>query len=298
MTLLDLPTLHAIYTVAGDIDLLKASIASIYGGVDGITIVTGYDRDWAGNKRDPGDLAEFVLSRIGDPDRKINLIVTDETNEARSRNRAMDFVAPRKDSLRVRRQAPSDSSLSVPNYFLIIDADEIYEHDGLLALRRHVAVHRRPAYRVPCVRYFKYWTFRVTGYEWAVSLVRADVRLPYLRLRPARLSRRLIARVPGLPQSLSVWLRRFEDISPAIAVFHHGSYVGPRGRIEEKLRSFGHAHEVDDSWLDRVWADFSESTRDFNPAYPDMFSRAKVIALEDLPVEIRNYPWPPGYLSG
>src|SRR6185436_12739632 len=98
-----------------------------YDHVGGITVITTHDRDWHGQPRDAGELVALVLSRQLDPEHKIELAIVNETNEARSRNRAMDLAAPRATSLRVRQQHAADGPHETPDYFLIIDADEIYE---------------------------------------------------------------------------------------------------------------------------------------------------------------------------
>jgi hypothetical protein len=291
------PRIHAIYAVAGDHDLFRASLRSIYDQVDGVTVVTGYDRDWSGAERSSAGLVADLLDGDLDPERRVQLIVERETNEARSRNRAMDFAAGSVRSRRVRLQSEHDQMLQPPDYFLIIDADEVYEEGAIDRLREYVTEHPRAIYRVGARRYFKYWTYRVTGLEYSISLVRADVRLPYLRRLVVPVPRRAVARIPALPARARDLALGFHDVPPDVAVFHHGSYVGPRDRIVGKLASFGHAHEVAPGWLERVWDGFDPAMRDFNPAYPGVFAACEEIAPDDLPVEIRQHAWPVGYLA-
>jgi hypothetical protein len=288
---------HAIYSVLDDAPLFRASVRSIYDHVDGITVITTHDRDWHGRPRDADELVALILSRELDPQHKIELAVVNETNEARSRNRAMDLAAPRSESLRVRQQHQSDTPHEIPDYFLIVDADEIYEAEALTRLKAYAARCRRPFYRVACIRYFKRWNYRIDGLEWMVALVRADRRLPYLRLRRTNVVRRAAARVPRLPDGIRIALRGFEDVPPEVAVFHHGSYVGPRRRIKAKLESFGHSAEVAPGWLEDVWDTWTPDRRDFNPAYPTLFSRAERVDATALPAEIVEHAWPAGYLD-
>lgn len=290
-------SLHAVYAVAGDADLLRASIASVYAEVDGITIVTGHDRDWMGRARSPGGTAEAVLARLGDPERKITLVVLDESNEARTRNRAMDLAAPRRRSLAVAAQSALDRPLRPPDYFLVVDADEIYEAGALGRLKAHAARGRLPVYRVAAVRYFKRWNWRVSGLEWLTALVRADVRLHRLRNPRVAPARRVLARLPLLPRGARARVLGAEDVAPEVALFHHGSYVGPRARIAEKLASFGHAAAVAPGWLERVWDGFHPGLRDLNPVYPGLYPAVERVDLARLPPEIRDHPWPPEYLE-
>ncbi len=289
--------IHAIYAVAGDEDLFPASLGSIYDQVDGITVITGYDTDWSGAARRSDRMVDGLLRGDLDPDRRVQLLIERETNEARSRNRAMDFAAGSASSRRVRQQSKRDRPLTPPDYFLIIDADEVYEAGSIDRLRAYMDQHRRAIYRVGARRYFKHWTYRVTGLEYSISLVRADVRLPYLRRLVVPTPRRAVAKIPGLPGRLRDAALGYHDVPPDVAVFHHGSYVGPRRRISDKLASFGHAHEVAPDWIDRVWEDFDPAMRDFNPAYPSVFPACEQIVTSDLPAEIRDHKWPVGYLS-
>jgi hypothetical protein len=289
--------IHAIYAVLDDAELFSASLRSIYDHVDRITVTTTHDRDWHGVARGPSAITAAVLSRELDPERKIDLIVTSETNEARARNRAMDHAAPRPASRRVRREHELDAELVPPDYFLIIDADEIYEAEHLERLKAYVATERRALYRVACKRYFKRWNYRVAGHEWAVCFVRSDTRLPYLRMRKVALPRRVLAKVPGMPARAIAALRGFVDIPVEVGVFHHGSYVGPRSRIAAKLGAWGHASEVVPNWMEEVYDPWTPEAHDFNPVYRGLFPSATQLAVDELPPEIVDWRWSSDYLD-
>lgn len=289
--------LHAIYLVLGDAAFLEASVRSIYEWVDGITVVTTYDRDWCGKTRPPDDAVRMVLERLFDPDRKIDLIIASETNEARSRNRAMDFANPTHRSRRVRKQHAGDLPLPQPDYFLIIDPDEIYDVDGVQRLAEYASRDRLPIYRVAAHRYFKRWIYRVDGFEWSTALVRADMRLKSLRNWEPAFWRRVARAAPGLSPRARSRILCIADVPPEIVVFHHGSYVGPRERIVAKLASFGHAAEVRRGWLEAVYDRWTPASRNFNPVWPELYPSAEEIPLSALPPAIRESTWPDGYLT-
>lgn len=289
--------IHAIYLCLGDAEFLEPSVRSIYDDVCGITVVTTLDRDWQGKPRRRDEVVDSIASRAFDPDRKIDLIVSNETSEARSRNRVMDWAAPCRRSLKVRRQHAGDADLPPVDYFLIVDPDEIYDRGAIARMAELVAQSRLPVYRAAGVRYFKRWTYRVDGLEWSTVLVRADWRLTYLRNWVPALWRRAFGKAPFLPRRLKDRVRRVADIPSEIAVFHHGSYVGPRARIVEKVKSFGHSHEVSDDWLSTVYDAWTLASRDFNPAYPELYPSAARIALAELPEAVREHAWPPEYLD-
>jgi hypothetical protein len=288
---------HALYVALNEHEFFEASVRSIYDHVDRITVITTYDRDWHGRSRQPDQLVPSILARTDDPDRKIDLIVSSETSEARSRNRAMDYANPSRASRKVKRQHLLDADSPAVDYFLIVDADEIYEGAALERLYAHVAQHRLPLYKVGLVRYFKRWTHRIDGYEWSTAMIRSDLRFDKLRNRTPNLAQRAFGKAPKVSDDLKSRVRRYEEVDPKVAVFHHGSYVGPRSRIVDKLAAFGHAHELQPNWLENVYDRWTPASRNFHPVVPEWFPSAQEIAVADLPPEIAKHPWPPGYLT-
>lgn len=288
--------LHAIYLSLGDSVFFEASLRSIYQDVEGIAVVTTYDRDWNQAHHEPDDLVFRILSRGLDPDHKIEVLVLNETNEARCRNRAMDAADPRGRSRRVRRQHARDHDRPPVDYFLIVDPDEIYERGALRRLAEHAARRRLPIYRLGAVRYFKRWVYRVDGLEWSTALVRSDHRLSDARNWAIPFWRRAASRLPFLAADLRSAIRRVEDVPADVAVFHHGSYVGGKERIAHKLTASAHAALFSTDWLERVWEGWTPEMKDFNPAWPALYPSAQEVAVESLPAEIADFPWPPGYL--
>jgi hypothetical protein len=290
-------SIHAIYVVLNEASLLRASLASVYDYVDGATVITGYDRDWQGGFHQPDDLVNSLLDRSLDPDRKVNLVVTHESNEARSRNRAMDFACPSDRSQRVLSQHAQDHKLARTEYFWIIDADEIYESKAVPGLIDYVRSHRKPFYQVASYNYFKRWNYRIDGLQWFTSFVRSDRRCGALRNPYPGTWSKLVHRVPALSEDRRSSLLRISRVPPDIATFHHGTYVGPRQRIEAKLRGFGHNDQVAPDWITRVWDRWDASARNFHPVIPSAFSAAQRVSMDQLPSEIRRWSWPPGYID-
>jgi hypothetical protein len=238
-----------------------------------------------------------VLGRAFDPDRKIELLVGAQSNEARSRNRVMDLVAPRGGAGDVAAQGAYDIAPEPPDYFLVVDPDEVWTGEDLERLRAFVARDRLPCYRAGAHRYFKRWRYRIEGLEWSTVAIRADVRFHDLRNIRYPLWRRTGSRVPVLPSSLRQRIRRCADVPADVAVFHHGSYVGPRDRIAAKLRSFGHAHQVQPGWMEEVWDLWTPEMRDLNPAWPELYPAARRIDIDELPPAVRAHRWPPEFLD-
>lgn len=288
--------LHAIYAVLNDLDLFRASLASIYDHVAGVTVTTGYDRDWLGVPQPVEGIVDAILSREVDPDRKIDLIVGWEPNESRARNRAMDFADPQRRSRKVLAQHPADRPPLPADYFLIIDSDEIYEGRTLERLKRYVAQGGRRYYQVAACQYFKSWNYRVEGHEWFTAFVRADRRVGSSRNPfPNHVSR--VAHRLGVRPDLADRVTGLTRIPVEIGVFHHGSYVGPRSRIEQKIRTSSHAHLVRPNWLEEVWDNWHPGLFNLHPVDPGAIPSASAVDVRNLPVEITGRAWPSGYLD-
>jgi GT2 family glycosyltransferase/tetratricopeptide (TPR) repeat protein len=62
-------------------------------------------------------------------------------------------------------------------------------------------------------------------------------------------------------------------LGPEHGVLHHLSYAGPDERIQKKIRSWGHRHEVVDGWYERVWLrwDNDRLMRDLHPTHPPAY---------------------------
>ena len=290
-------TFHAIYVALGEAEFAEASIRSIYDSVIGITLITNHDVDFHRVPRTPDRLLDDLLSRRYDPERKIDIIVSSETQDARSRNRAMDYADPSGRSRAVRGQHELDVDPPRPDYFLVVDSDEVWEKRHLEGLRAWAARDRLPLYRVPCIRYFRDWTTRIEGYEMTPVLFRPDIRLTWVRGWEAHRFRRGIARfTPMLTLRMRERIRGVSMVPIDVARFHHGSYVGPRERVAAKVSSSPHAHEIRAGWLEEVYDRWYEGMRDFHPVEGRHYPSASRLSVEELPPEIRDFNWPPGYI--
>jgi hypothetical protein len=288
--------LHAIYTVLGELDLFRASLASIYPFVEGVTVVTTYDRDWHREAVAPDQLVEEILQRGCDPDRKVDLLVSRETNEARNRNKAMDFAAQFGRHRRVVQQHSDDPVAPDIDYFWVVDADEIYTADDVRRLAAHLARTRRRFYQIQGITYFKTWNHPIEGEHHYTSFVRSDQRLGMRRNPRPNLLSRVLARLP-LPEKMLLRAQGIDRVPKEVGVFHHGAYVGPRDRISQKVSSFSHSDEIPARWLSEVWDQWTPQTRNFHPVEPSAFPGARDIPTSALPPEIRDFPWPDGYLE-
>ncbi len=291
------PSVHAVYHALNDEEFFAASLSSVYPFVSGVTVVTRYDRDRHGGEVAPAGLVDLLLSRALDPDRKVNLIVTTEGSEPGSRNRAMAFAAA---SARVVPPPPATATITEPDLFWHVDADEVYDPADVVRLFAWVGEHRARAYRLQLRTYFRTWNWRVEEKGSFVALTRpgfsfGHVRDPYpsVWLRGwAKLARM------GVVSEQQARRRVGELLVPAsVAVCHHGSYVGPREKIEAKLKRSAHRFETVDGWLEQTWDTWTPQARDFHPTHPSRFPSAVHVPTGQLPPAIRDHRWPQGWIE-
>lgn len=283
-----------------DPEFLEASLRSVYPHITGATVITRYDRDRWDQPVVPDRTVELLLSREIDPERKVNLIVSNEESEPRQRNRAMAFNhLPR----RGRRVVPTFEGpplLTPPDYFWIIDADEIYDDDNVARLKAYIARHPAQSYLVWADSYFRTWNWRIEEDGWYVAVVRpgfwfGHIRQPYPGPRVRAFEKLAAKRV--LPERVAYRFLRSRCVPRDVAVFHHGSYVGGRDRIEQKFATSGHRPDLVDSWMERVWDNWTPDMRDFHPLEPARFPSATFVPTADLPPAIREHRWPAGWID-
>jgi len=290
---------HAIYLVLNDFRLFPASLRSIYAHISGATVITSYDRDRFGSPVTPDATVTSLLSRELDPERKVNVIIATEGSEAALRNRAMAFACPAPQASRIRDREQGLPVTPRPDWFWIVDADEIYEAAAVHRLKQFVREHRAPAFLAGSYSYWRSWNWRIEESSHRVVLVEPGLwfdHLRHLHLSPvARLARKLhhLHIAPDRAAAPFIGMRVPRDV----AVFHHGDWIGDRGRIEAKLASSGHRSQFLDGWLERVWDPWTPEMRDLHPFDPPVFPRAEHVSTSDLPAEIRDHAWPDGWLE-
>ncbi len=290
---------HAIYRILNDGEFLEASIRSIYPHITGATIITSYDRDNWNRAVEPDGTFVRLLTREFDPERKINLIVTAETNEPMLRNLAMANALPPRGARRAHTAAGA-AFVARPDYFWIVDADEIWDDQNVARLKEYIRTHRAQAYLVHAWSYFRSWNWQIEERGWYVSVVRPGFWFGHIRQWRMGFRVRLglkIASLRFLPQPLGYRILRANVVPPGVARFHHGSYIGDRGRIAAKLASSPHREDMISAWLERVWDGWGPGLRNFHPLDPERFPVATHVPTSDLPGVITGAPWPPGWLE-
>lgn len=291
---------HAIYVVLNDGEFLPASIRSVYDHITGATVITSYDRDRWDRPVRPDSPIDAVLSRELDPDRKINVIASVEVSESRLRNHAMAYALPPR---RGRRIVPSERGLTRipdPDYFWIIDADEVYDETSIHGLKAYIAEHPAQTYFLRPMSYFKSWNWQIEDQGHLLAVMRPHRWFGHLRHRLVTPWVRVMQKLSHegvLPQDLAFRAFGARIVPRDLVTFHHGNYVGDRARIAAKLASSGHRDETDARWLSDVWDGWTPAARNFHPYLPKSFPAARHISTADLPAAVVEHVWPAGWIE-
>jgi hypothetical protein len=274
--------LAAVLLLFKEESFVEACVRAIYPVVDSICVASQHDRNLVGAPVEP-DRSLDALLHVPDPDNKVRLVVERDTThlpgingEARLRNAAIALDP-------------------LADYYLIVDADEIWPLDVLQKCWTEVQRTRWAGYRVSSWTYFRRWNYRVIepghGYRPFVFLRRGFLFHDNRQIQwhcAARWTEYL--RTGRKPKTV---------FFPPEQRLHHGSCVGGDERILTKIRNYSHADGIDPAWYDRVWKNFHPGIRDFH-YFGDkahLYESLDTIATPDLPDEITRCPWPEGWIQ-
>lgn len=161
------------------------------------------------------------------------------------------------------------------DYVFTLDADEIYLDKDLFAIR-DACLRSDPD--VVSTRLYTYWktgNFRIDPPEdiRVRAVVKPGFKFEHLRTVHAKNSLQLD----------DVWC-------------HHLSYVRTDEEIQEKLRSFSHAHEIVPQWYERIWKkwDRDRGLENLHPTAPSAYKRAVFLQNPELEtLLVGNHGWLP-----
>jgi hypothetical protein len=276
--------IHAIILALNEEAFIKAQLDTIYPFCHAISIITQYDRDWYGNKVQPDDTAKIVLN-YPDPEGKINLLIRRLPDEAAARN--MEMLSFNKKSYRGtlshgRSMNDIADFHNPPDYFWVIDADEIYDVATIPAILNYLQAKRPNGMRITGYNYIR---------NWNQCVPRDVVDFTHFGfLKPGRLfeQRRTVSwnltrlskffKMLHLPD-LSNKLYGFINCPESVGVFHHGCWLGDNSRIAEKFSKSSHRESKD-------WETDSVDNITF-----------KHIPFNQLPVNIQEAHWPENYIN-
>ena len=280
--------IHAICLALNEEPFITELLKSLYPFCSGISVLSQYDRDWYGVSIKPDTTVQRVPS-FPDPDGKIHLVVRRWRDEAAARNNEMLALSSR--CVRGVRNimthgVPKQEVLQFheePDYFLIVDADEIYDVDTIGNILEYLRRKRPRGMRVLGYNYVRTWNRRVppeTIRFRQFGFIKPGILFCMRRTvswNENRLSKLLpILRLPDF--SARIW--GFIDCPPEVGVFHHGCWLGDNARLDKKIATSSHRAEL-------------------GPEYRDWIDSIKTVFVptSELPRNIREGSWRADFFS-
>lgn len=277
--------IHAICLALNEEIFIGAVLRVLYPFCSGISVLTQYDRDWYGKPVKP-DRTLQIVADFPDPEGKVQLVLRRWRDQAPALNCEMAAVASRPHRGTQSHGAPA-SEIRVlhdpPEYFWIVDADEIYDPETVPAMLRFLADRRPRGMRVWGYNYVRSWNRRVPREKVRFchfGFVRTGVRFEHIREvtwnehRFAKLLRLL--RLPDV----SAQAFGFTTCPSDVAAFHHGCWLGNDRRLEAKSVKSAHKKTWDPDYGAKI------------DAIPTVH-----VPTSELPRSIREAEWPEGWLE-
>jgi hypothetical protein len=276
--------IHAIILALNEEAFIKTQLDTIYPFCKAISIITQYDRDWYGKPVVPDGTVPLILN-YPDPEGKINLVIRRLPDEAAARNMEMlsfNKKAYKKIQSHGRAMNEITGFHSPPDYFWIIDADEIYDIATIPAIITYLQQRKPRGMRITGYNYLRTWNNRVprTVVDFThFGFIKPGILFEQRRIiswNESRLSK--LFRLLKLPD-VSAKLFGFIICPEAIGVFHHACWLGDNVRIQAKFGKSSHLE-----------------SQEWEPGSIDAI-RSVHIPTKDLPSNIQNANWPITFFS-
>ncbi len=271
--------LHAIILALNEENFIKANLDTIYPFCSKISIITQYDRDWYAKPVIP-DLTTSIVLDYPDPEGKINLVVRRMPDEAAARN--MEMLAFNKKSYKHtlshgRSKEDIASFHDIPDYYWVIDADELYDEKTLPNIIQYLKVKNPRGMRITGYNYLRTWNRRVPRNVIDFThfgFIKPGVLFEQRRMVSWNESRlKKLFSILHLPDwSASVY--GFITCPEEIGVFHHACWLGNDERIAQKFGKSSH-----------------QESKDWKPNSVDIIESV-FVPTKDLPLNIQQARWP------
>lgn len=276
--------IHAICLALNEEPFIEACLDSIYDHCSGISVISQYDRDYYDNPVTPDRTVERVLN-FPDPSGKINMVVRRYKDETVARNHEMKAILTRPYEGVKSHGVPMERIKEFhqrPDYFLIVDADEIYDKTTFPNIVEYLEKKKPQGMRISAFQYGFTWNERIPphigghhhfGFIKAGMMFEMRRKISWNELRIKNLCKKL-----HLPD-LSGRLFGFIDCPTEIGVFHHASYIGGPERLTAKFQKHSHQEVNNVKYIERIKAIHFDK-----------------VDSSILPENILRHMWPSGWL--
>ncbi len=267
----------AVFCVYNEKEYLEYAVRSILPAVDGIYICLGLASYNAYNPAartfSKPDGTEALVDRLGRMDPKIKVVKGVWSSEVEHRNAGLELCL--KDGT---------------DYHWLVDGDEIYRKDHLDFIRQELSHHPKVGtFIVKCHIFWRSFSYRIPA-----------ERLPWRPRRIFKMTRfrRILGlgfphRLRFIGQNEANSVGEVYEIPSSQAVFYHFSYARSRQAMEDKLKTFSHAHEIGPRWFADVWLAWAANRQmsNIHPTDPPKFPSAVYQPPNDLPEIMRSHPY-------
>lgn len=240
----------ALYCISGASPWLPFSFKSIYTAVDAIYFFVS-DSSWHAK---PVDNTSVIaqISQLQDPEDKARLFQGSWKEETEQRNTTLAYA-----------------QLDGFTHAFIVDADEIYHTDQLIAGFQYAKTRND----VGCfhLKWFTYWK----SLEWRIDPIEPYDPAVLIRLGSG-----------GFHETRNPVCDKHELIPPQILMCHHLSYVLSDQELKQKhIFESGHSQSCGNRWYEDVWTkwDSDHSLENLHPVKGEWFKRAVRQSREFLP---------------
>jgi hypothetical protein len=279
---------HAICIALNEEDFIGELLKSMYPFCSGISIITQYDRDYYGKKVIPDNTVKHALE-FPDQEGKVHLVARRYNDETASRNHEMMSILANGSKHIKPHAVPLEEVkrfFEPPDYFLIVDADEIYDIETFPAILEYLSKMKPKAMRVSAYEYGFTWNLRVPPATWLhhqFGFIKAGVMFEERRVISWNEYRvKKLLRFLRSNQKFSNRIFGYVDCPKEIGMFHHGAYVRrDRHKIIEKMSKHSHAENHTPEFLERI-----------------LSQKYEFVATEELPKNIREGSWPKEFFQG
>lgn len=247
---------HAIILALNEEDFIYNCIDAIYPFCSGISVVTQYDRNWRGEMLAPDNTVTKVLS-YPDHEGKISLIVRRHIDEAIARNSEMSSIAMQ-GRFSVNPHDATGTQIKVkyasPDYFMIIDADEIMDGETIPDVFAWVSQRGARTINMYGYEYARTWNERVPAdyfMNYRTVFMKTGNYFQARRIASLRsMSIAALFRRLRMPQSTVNRILGIATVPKEVGVFHHGALIkspeklAMRAKNHSEKTDYGHA----DNW--------------------------------------------------
>lgn len=278
--------IHAIIIALNEEDFITETIKPIYEYCSGISVITQYDRDYYGRLVKPDTTVQKVLD-YPDPEGKIHLVVRRYNDETASRNHEM--MAILSNAAKGIQSHGVDEKLiqkfhAAPDYFLICDADEIFDIDSFPKIVDYLAEKKPNGMRISGYNYYFNWNRREPREKYVhnhFGFVKAGIFFQQRRVLNWNESRiNHWCKKIGL-NNIGSKLYNFIDCPWEVGMMHHAGYVRrDKEQLVEKMKKHSHLEAHPPEFLEQI-----------------LSKQYEFIATQQLPQNIVNGNWPASFFE-